>query len=258
MVVLPLLLVGQSTEKPLPSPAGANAVTPEGAAPSNTVFNYFVGDESTWRTDVVGYEAVVYTGLYDGVDLQVSGHPGGLKYEFDVAPGADYGQILVSYSGIEGLSLAADGSPRVPTAAGELVEAAPEIYQVIDGQKVDVSGQFVLVGATSYAYKVAGSYDPVPGACHRPRGQRSCFFGGSSEDKGLAVAMDSSGNAVVTGYPYSSNFGSANNSFKGIIDVFVAKLSTDNYGQVLWATYLEVPPTTTAPGSPSTLRATPW
>ena len=75
-----------------------------------------------------------------GVDLQVSGQPGRLNLPVHVAPGAADGRILVSYSGVEAQPIAADGSLHAQTAAGELVDGAPQINQVIDGQKVDVSG----------------------------------------------------------------------------------------------------------------------
>jgi hypothetical protein len=219
---------------------GANVITPVGVTASEAVFNYFVGDEVNWRSGVPGYQTVDYKGLYDGIDLQVSGQPGGLKYEFDVAPGADYRQILVSYNGVDGLSIAADGSLRVQTAAGEMVEGAPDIYQMIEGQKVEAAGQFVLVNATTYAYEVTGPYDPSQELVIDPGYNWSSYLGGSGNDYGSGIAVDSSGNILVTGSTLSSNFGSANNGAHGNWDAFVAKLSTASYGYgvVTWVTYL--------------------
>ena len=69
---------------------GANAVSPVGLEQSETVFNYFIGDQADWRSDVPTYRIAAYEGLYDGIDLHTWGRRDSLKYEFHVAPGADY------------------------------------------------------------------------------------------------------------------------------------------------------------------------
>ncbi len=72
---------------------GADLVTPTGTDHAATVYNYLVGDQSQWRTNVPTYQKVAYDGLYAGIDLVTWGQRDSLKYEFHVAPGADYQQI---------------------------------------------------------------------------------------------------------------------------------------------------------------------
>ncbi len=215
---------------------GAAAVTPVGVDPSGAAFNYYVGDQSTWRTGVSGYAGVEYAGLYDGIDLQVNGQPGGLKYEFDVAPGADYGQIQVSYSGVDGLSMADDGSLHVQTAAGELVDQAPDIYQVIEGQKVGVAGQFVLVNSTTYSFQVTGQYDATQELIIDPSVAWSTYLGGSYDDVAYGVAVDSNDNADVAGYATSDDLPGNTNDPIGGGDAFVAQV--DSAGELQWLTYV--------------------
>ena len=98
---------------------GANTVVPVGMEQAETVFNYHVGDDpSRWLDGVPSYEVVAYEGLYDGIDLHAWGLRSHLKYEFHVAPGADWSQIQVRYEGIAGLSLAEDGSLVVDLGEG--------------------------------------------------------------------------------------------------------------------------------------------
>ena len=52
---------------------GAQHVEPVGLDPSQAVDNFFVGDQSNWRSQVATYETVGYLDLYDGVDLYTWG-----------------------------------------------------------------------------------------------------------------------------------------------------------------------------------------
>src|SRR5229473_3232797 len=58
----------------------------------------------------------------------------------------------------------------------------------------------------------------------------STYLGGSSDNFGFGIAVDSSGNAYVTGYPQSSNFpttaGALQTTFGGLADAFVSKLNS--------------------------------
>jgi hypothetical protein len=97
------------------------------ASPQIELFNYSTGDRSNWRSNVPSFAKVEYAGLYSGIDLKTWGQRNSVKYEFHVAPGADYRQIQVHCAGIAGLSLAADGSSHVNLGGdwGSLLDNAP-------------------------------------------------------------------------------------------------------------------------------------
>ena len=84
-----------------------------------------------------------------------------MKYEFHVEPGCDYSQIELSYDGIRGLSIGPDGGLHIDTELGEIVDENLYIYQVMDGQEVEIDGQFVLLDNDSYTFNVIGQYDPT-------------------------------------------------------------------------------------------------
>jgi beta-propeller repeat-containing protein/ASPM-SPD-2-Hydin domain-containing protein/centrosomal CEP192-like protein len=70
----------------------------------------------------------------------------------------------------------------------------------------------------------------------------STYLGGSGVDQGTGIAVDSSGNAYVTGFTESSNFPvlnplpAPNNVLQGLSDAFATKLSTT--GSLAYSTYL--------------------
>jgi uncharacterized repeat protein (TIGR01451 family) len=68
----------------------------------------------------------------------------------------------------------------------------------------------------------------------------SAYIGGSNEDAARGIAIDTNGNAYVTGWTKSSDFATTGNAFdqtfNGCSDAFVLKL--DSSGNLLYATYL--------------------
>ncbi len=86
--------------------------------------NFLLGqDPSAWRTGLPTHRKIRYANLYPGIDLVYSGTDGRIKSEYRVAAGADPGDIQVEYS----VDLSIDAEGRLH--AGNLIEAAPEIYQ---------------------------------------------------------------------------------------------------------------------------------
>ena len=217
---------------------GAERVEPVGLDRAETVFNYYLGEQSNWRSNVPGYATVAYPGLYDGIDLLTFGRRDSLKYEFHVAPGADWRAIQISYEGIQNLWLDAAGALHVETELGELIDDAPYIYQQIAGQQIEVSGTFTLLDADTYTFEVSGPYDPSLELIIDPELAWSTYLGGIYDDHGRGIAVDASGNVLVTGRTYSSGWiaGGYDATFNGMWDAFVIKLSPD--GAHLWSTYL--------------------
>ncbi len=107
--------------------------------------NYFIGkDPAHWRTRVPHYARVRYAEVYPGIDLVYYGNPQQLEYDFVVAPGADPGLIQLAFTGIDGLEIDVAGNLVLNVAGGRLVQQAPRIWQVIDGERHQVEGRYVL------------------------------------------------------------------------------------------------------------------
>lgn len=183
-----------------------NAPSIEASRPQPGIYNYFTGnDPKKWRTNVRGYDEVVYRDVWKNIDLKLYRNGSDLEQEFIVKPGGDFTQVRVAFKGIDGLKVADDGSLVVSTAFGELRETKPRIYQEIDGKRVAVDGQFKLTSNTAYTFEVNG-YHPQYALVIDPTLLYSTFLGGSGFEEGRGIAVDSAGNAYVTGRTTSTDF----------------------------------------------------
>jgi len=216
--------------------------------------NYLLGaDAARWRTGVVSYARVAYRDVYRGVDLFYHGAGGRLEDDFVVAAGADPRAIQLDVSGAGGPRLDARGALVLHTAAGDVVQERPVVYQWIGARRRAVAGRYVLRGArVSFA---VGRYDARWPLVIDPVFSYSTYLGGTggansggagSGDNGLAIAVDGAGGAYVTGYTASNNFPLANaaNAYQvrnrggsGSDEVFVAKLNPAGTGLV-YSTYV--------------------
>jgi hypothetical protein len=142
--------------------------------------------------------------------------------------------------------------------------SAPLVYSTyLGGSKIDV-GRGIAVDTLGNAY-VTGytfstNFPATPGAFQTtfPGGSISIFvtklnptgsvlmystyLGGSGEEEGLGIAVDSSGNVYATGYTTSTNFpttpGAFQTTFGGGKDVFVTKINPTGSAPLVYSTYL--------------------
>jgi hypothetical protein len=195
--------------------------------PSDYRVSYFFGrDEAGWRTDIPTSRAVLYKGLYEGIDLKAYGTYRRVEYDWIVAPGARPGQILFSYSGTHKARLDDGGNLAVETAGGRFLHCRPSAYQVIAGRRVDVEAAFRDAGNGSYGFDV-GTYDPRHELTIDPLVLAySTYLGGSRDDFAYDIVVDQAGAAYVLGTTVSRDFppGSQSSPQKAI---FVSKLSPD-------------------------------
>jgi hypothetical protein len=225
--------------------------------------NYFIGNNpKEWRTNVPSYTRVMYEGVYPGVDLIYYGSQRQLEYDLVLAPGVDPNQIKLSFAGADAMRLdAASGDLVLKVGADELRFRKPAVYQPsvatadpslsryatpafgFDSRRsllVPGGSSFVLVSDNQVAFRVAG-YDPTRALVIDPVLSYSTYLGGSGGDEAYGIAIDSSGNAYVTGETASTDFptaGPLQASFGGgTSDVFVAKLNAAG-SALVYSTYL--------------------
>ncbi len=205
--------------------------------------NYFLGnDPDKWCTDVPHYAKVSYKDVYPGVDLVYYGNQRQLEYDPVVGPGADPAAIALSFDGVERLRIDAQGDLVLDTADGEIRQHKPLVYQEVDDVRREIPGAYVLSGERQVGFEVA-AYDSSQPLIIDPVLAYSTYLGGSDGDRGEDIAVDSSGNAYVTGRTFSTDFPTVNpfqaalGGTSGDVDVFVTKLNAAG-NTVVYSTYL--------------------
>jgi hypothetical protein len=225
--------------------------------------NYFIGDDpSQWQTNVSNFSQVRYQDAYPGVDLVYYGNQRQLEYDFVVAPGADPKNIaldIAAESASAGkhisapLRIAENGDLLVPTDSGEVRFHKPVVYQTdssTDSHQVggkppavlaenSVDGRWILKGGTQVGFEI-GAYDSSHPLVIDPALAYSTYIGGTGTDGAFGVAIDSVGDAYVTGFTTSTNFPTKNpfqKALAGGIDTFVTKFNRTGTALV-YSTYI--------------------
>jgi hypothetical protein len=201
--------------------------------------NYFIGnDPKKWRTNVPTYAKVKYEGIYSGVDLVYYGNQRQLEYDFVVAPGADPRRIQFDVRGAKSMSRDKDGDLVFDMAEGEVHWHKPVVYQEKDGTRQEITARYVLKDKNRVGFEVA-DYDLRRPLFIDPL-VYSTYLGGSGTDFGTGIAVDSSGNAYVTGFTQSTNFPTMNPlqaTYGGGYDAFVAEINPTG-SALVYSTYL--------------------
>ena len=226
----------------------------EGLEPLPGKSNYFIGnDPAHWHTSVPQYAKVKAAGVYPGIDLVYYGRQQQLEYDFQVAPGADSNAIRFTIQGASGISFGRHGDLVLNTAAGDITERAPVIYQLIDGKRAPVHGSYEIHsiddgsndsrgGKTfSVGFHIA-SYDHKRALIIDPVLVYSTYLGGSGSvgEVNYGLAIDGTGAAYVTGYTDSATFPTLapfQSVIPGQVSAFVTKLNATGT-QIVYSTYL--------------------
>src|SRR5262249_6894955 len=147
-------------------------------------------------------------------------------YDFVVAPGADPRQIRLRFDGAESLRLDDEGNLVISVEGGELVQAAPRVYQEADSGRERVSGAWALRNETEAGFAVS-PYDTTRALVLDPVLSYSTYLGGFDNDWAYAIAVDGSGSAYVAGHTLSTDFPTEHpyQTDQPDQDVFVTKLS---------------------------------
>jgi hypothetical protein len=204
---------------------GGNPQAPiEGMGQMPGKVSYFLGNNpKAWKADVATFAKVKYSQVYRGIDLVYYGTEGEFEYDFNVAPGADFKAIGLTFEGADKIEIAENGDLVLHTAGGDVRQKKPFAYQEIDGVKKAVACNY-LVNRNQVQFAV-GDYDQHLPLVIDPVVTYATYFGGNGNDIGYDITVDASNVAVITGSTTSITFPGGNIPNKGGQDVFITKLA---------------------------------
>jgi len=222
--------------------AGANAhPAVVGLDKQEGIVNYFIGnDPAQWHPNIPTYARVQYNEVYPGVDMIYYGDGRQMEYDFVVQPNADANRVSLKFVGADDLQVDANGDLVITTAAGEVRQPKPSVYQDAAGVRQEIPGSYLIKENGEVGFSL-GAHDASKPLVIDPVLAYSTYLGGSGVDEGHGIAVDSAGNAYVTGQTASTNFPTANavqgTYGGGTRDAFVTKLNA-NGSALLYSTYL--------------------
>src|SRR5579862_581354 len=193
--------------------------------------NYFIGnDPKKWHSNVPQFARVSYEEVYPGVSLAFHGAQRQLEFDFVVAANAEASPIAFRLSGAKNIKTDSSGDLVISSVAGDVRFHKPAAYQQINGTRQGVDASFALTADNKVGFQL-GNYDHSRELVIDPSVTvaYATYLGGNAEDDGYGIAVDSSGNAYVTGQTASTNFpvvsGSYSTTNGGILGIFVTKIS---------------------------------
>ncbi|MGC1647342.1 MAG: SBBP repeat-containing protein [Candidatus Sulfotelmatobacter sp.] len=203
--------------------------------------NYFIGnDRRQWHSNVAQFARVSYRDVYPGVNLAFYGKQKQLEFDFIVAPGASITPIRLGVSGAKRVVTDDSGNLILASSAGDVLLHKPVAYQQKDGARQPVDARFVLQARNQVSFEL-DNYDRSRELVIDPAVSYATYLGGTLEDDAYGIAIDTNGDAYVTGQTTSTNFPTVAGGFKttnsGVFDAFVTKVSA-NGSSLVYSTYV--------------------
>ncbi len=163
----------------------------------NDVRDYFTSRGHARGTQAYG-EATMRN-VYRGVDVRHYFDGGKLRFDVVVNPGADPRLVQFRFDGAEGVRIGSDRHLYVGTSIGDVKVSDLFTYQVVNGNKREVSSQFQVSADGTVSFQV-GQYDRSKPLVIDPLVYGSYVGSDTNADEFVSgVYADSVGNVYLTG-----------------------------------------------------------
>ncbi|MDO8999243.1 MAG: SBBP repeat-containing protein [Bacteroidota bacterium] len=198
--------------------------------------NYYLPQCPNGALNVKSYEGVTLENIYTNIDLHYYQKNGQLKYDYIVAPHANYKQIQLEIKGA-GIIKNADGSLLLKTPLGNIEEGKPIVYQ--NGKELKarwiIKENILSFEVDDYNPNFELIIDPVTRLW-------GTYYGGSgNSDRSWGCTTDANSNVYITGYSNSTGgniiatVGAHQTILAGSLDAILVKFNSNGVRQ--WGTY---------------------
>ncbi len=110
------------------------------------------GKNEVSNADGISFSKIQYSEIYDGVNLSVYGGDNLISYDFMIAPHHFPRNIRIMFDGVSDMKIV-EGNLEITTSVAVITEIKPLAYQIINGERIDITCQFQLVnGELSYIF----------------------------------------------------------------------------------------------------------
>ena len=142
-------------------------------------------------TNIAHYERVRYRQVYSGVDLIYYGQQQQLKYDFEVAPGADASRIALEFECVKRVQVERlTGELILEIAGGEVRQRQPLAYQEVGGERREVASRYVALNKNRVGIEV-GEYDRTRPLVINSALSYATYLGGNGQDSGASSSSAS-------------------------------------------------------------------
>ena len=202
--------------------------------------HYLIGnDRAKWHRNIPTYKKAYFKDVYPGIDVVYYGTQRELEYDFVIGPGANPKLIKFSVEGADRIRLDKSGRLLLGLKDGEVSLNKPVIYQLDEnGSRREVKGTYVVNG-NEVRFKLE-RFDASKPLVIDPVLSYSTLLGSGNQDNASSIAVDSQGNAYVTGTTDFTGFPTTPGAFKTVSNsggAFVTKLDPTG-SSLVYSTYL--------------------
>lgn len=204
--------------------------------------NYFVGkSQEQWARNVHHYSELIIENLYNNINALYVGGNQSLKYNFIVKPNGNPDDIKINYTGVDKIKLK-NGALHISTSVSESIEEKPFIYQIIEGDTIEIPSKFVLENNT-VSFKLLKDYNHTIELVIDPLLVFAASSGSTSDNFGMTATYDSRGSLYTGGTSfgigYPTTVGAYDISYNGFSGTDVVITKYDSTGTFLkYSTYL--------------------
>jgi gliding motility-associated-like protein len=203
------------------------------------VNNYYYGsDPSKWGTNCRIYLGITIKDLYPHIDLRYYSNNGSMKYDLVVNPGGRVKDIVLSYTGADGLDVE-DKMLRIKTSVGTVRELDPYTFQYSENGRRVIKNNYQISG-NKVRFNIR-DYDVSKPLVIDPTIVFASFSGSTANNWGFTATYGPDGSMYGGGIVFAEGFpvttGAAQSNYKGEFDIGIIRLSANGSSRI-YGTYL--------------------